>query len=345
MKSKVLACCFGALWTPGASAQEPQTRAIDLFEAAKPLDMAQPIFPVSASMKGEEGWVIVNFMIDEQGQAFEPMVVDSMGDDRFIDAAVRALADSAFEPARLSGSRIASSGTFRYTFMLEGREEGARPGFVSRFRRFTRSVGAGEREEAQAELEALEEAGARSLYEDAFLNVARYFYAIQYGSPADQMTYLARALYVHDEKTHETYLPKEDALVFWPQLFVLQAQNRHFVEALDTYEILVAIGADEAAASLADTVAQLRQIAVDDTSYSVAARTDRAGSWHIGLLKDEFYLDSIESSIDEIKLRCEQRYVFFEFEPGVTYRIPSEFGQCELQVLGDADAGFELVQL
>jgi TonB family protein len=268
MQCKVLAFCVAVSWICPGAAPNAQPQAVELFEASRLLDAVTPKFPASASMRGEEGWVIVNFMIDEAGQAFEPMVVDSMGDNLFIDAALTALDDSTFVPASLSGKAINSSKTIRYTFVLENREKGARRSFTSRYRRFIRFVDDDEQEKAQAELERLEENGARSLYEDAFLNLARYYYAAEYGSSEEQMTYLEKALFFDNEATHETYLPKEDALTYWPRLFVLQARNKHFAEALTTYEVIKAIGADEAAASLADAVAQLRDLAVNDTAYA-----------------------------------------------------------------------------
>lgn len=296
-------------------------------------------------MKGEEGWVIVNFMVDEEGQAFEPMVVDSMGDDQFIDAALTALDDSTFSPASVSGMPITSSKTLRYTFVLEGHEDGARPAFVSRLSRLTRFINDDEQDSARAELERLEEDGAHSLYEDAYLNLARYYYAVRYGSPVDQMTFLGRALFFDDADSYETYLPENAALKLWPQLFVLQAQNRWFAEALDTYEIIAHIGADDAEAALADAASHIRELAADDTSYAVSARTNPSGSWSIVLFKDEFYLTNLEANIGELKLRCDQRYVFFDFEADTQYKIPPQFGRCELEVLGDANAGFDLVQL
>jgi hypothetical protein len=161
----------------------------------------------------------------------------------------------------------------------------------------------------------------------------------------NRIAYLGRALYFNREGTFDTYLPEAEAFVLWPQLFVLQAQNRRFAEALATYDVIAAIGADEAHASLADAVAQLREIAVNDTAYAVTARTDESGSFSIELFKDEFYLDDVEANIDQIKLRCDQRYVFFEFEAGRQYKVSSQFGQCQLEVLGDAGVGFKLVQL
>lgn len=345
MKRKLTLCFLGALWVYAAPAQEPQTRAVELFEAVGNLDVAKPVFPASAAMSGEEGWVILNFMVDEQGQAFEPMVIDMIGDDQFVKAALKALEDSKFVPASLSGNPITGSKTVRYTFVLDQQKRGARAAFVSRYRRFTRSIDADDQDETRAELEALEEGGARSLYEDAFLNLARYNYAVKYGSSEEQMTYLERALYFNEEGAYETYLPEADARTLWPQLFVLQARNGRFAEALATYEIIAAIGADEAHASLADAVAELREMAVNDAAYAVTARTDRNGSFSIDLFKDEFYLDDAESNIDQIKLRCDQRYVFFEFEADTKYKVPPQFGQCQLEVLGEADTGFKLVQL
>lgn len=131
-------CLSAALVVCAAGAQEPRNEVIEIFESPRFLHLVSPKFPANAAFRADEGWVIVNFMVDEQGKAFEPSVVDSMGNRAFEAAALDALAESSFKPATLSGKAIVGSETVRYRFVIEDRQNAARWNFVSRYRRLLR---------------------------------------------------------------------------------------------------------------------------------------------------------------------------------------------------------------
>ncbi len=42
--------------------------------------------------------------------------------------------------------------------------------------------------------------------------------------------------------------------------------------------------------------------------------------------------------------RCQQRFVFFKFDPAIRYRVPPEYGNCGIEVVGDPGTQFELIQ-
>ena len=318
---------------------------IETFTDAKISQKVLPKYPYTQLNSGEEGWVVVNFMVDEDGNTFEPMVLDSMGTAGFEKQALRALKDTKFTPATLSGKPVTSSHMFRYSFMIENHPHAASQAFVHRYRLFISHLEKGNQEETAKFLSQLESWGAKSLYEEAFLNLAKFNYARRYDSPESQLKYLTRALYFDDESTFETFLPKKSARELWPLLFVLQVKNNRFAEALETFKVIQKIGNNKAVQKLASAKKQIESLQKDNTRYKIAGKTDEYGYWSITLYKDEFYLDKVSSTINEIKLRCEKKFVFFKYTANMKYKVPDEYGECSMAVTGDANTTFELVQL
>jgi hypothetical protein len=81
-----------------------------------------------------------------------------------------------------------------------------------------------------------------------------------------------------------------------------------------------------------------------DERYAVRGQLDSAGACEIRLLKDRFWIQNVVGHIAELKLRCQRSFVFYEFEPGASYDVTDEVGRCGLQVIGDPDTEFRLMQ-
>lgn len=46
----------------------------------------------------------------------------------------------------------------------------------------------------------------------------------------------------------------------------------------------------------------------------------------------------------EIKLRCDKKYVFFHYYPEISYRTPQEYGDCQMELVGNPGTRFNLIQ-
>ena len=55
-------------------------------------------YPRRQAARWQEGWVLMNFMVDPKGKPYEIEVMDSVGDDYFRKAALRAVETWRFEP-------------------------------------------------------------------------------------------------------------------------------------------------------------------------------------------------------------------------------------------------------
>jgi len=346
-----VAVFVGLLWSsaaglaaaePGerAGEQRPEDAAPGVFQGPARQDLKVPYYPRSRRQDGTEGWVQLHFMIDPQGQPYEIAVTDSTGDSAFEESAVRAVERSTFEPAYLDGRPIDASYDLKISFALESEgPPGARASFVREYRRVMAAIESGDRPEAATRLDELE---VRNLYEDAYLNVARYWYFKSWGDRLQRLGALRRAV-AHEQE--QTYLPEE---VFrWALLtrFALEADLQDFAAALDTARLLRSQDLTrEQEAALEATVADIRALARDDRSFAVTGYTGADTSWYITLLKRNFYIDQVEGEIVEIKLRCDRDYVLFRYDPRMQYQVSEQQGNCHMEVVGEPGTTFRLVQ-
>jgi hypothetical protein len=102
------------------------------------------------------------------------------------------------------------------------------------------------RADAASALNSLEEIGILNAYEDAYVNLARYTYALRYGDAITQIKYLRAALGESlSRPDFESCIEADAALAARRNLAQLQMKNAYFAEALDTLEMMRIKGDDE----------------------------------------------------------------------------------------------------
>ena len=62
------------------------------------------------------------------------------------------------------------------------------------------------------------------------------------------------------------------------------------------------------------------------------------------LYKNRFSIVVGAGHLNEIKLRCDKRYVFFKYDPQMTYDISDKYGRCEIELVGETGTKFALTQ-
>ena len=83
-----------------------QAKVIDTVINAKPIKRVPPKYPKHAARNGQEGWVKLSFVIDQQGNVLDPIVEDSSGIKSLEKAARIALKKWKYDPAKRDGEAI-----------------------------------------------------------------------------------------------------------------------------------------------------------------------------------------------------------------------------------------------
>lgn len=324
---------------PAAEETQPAVAApVELFKGPRGIDLKPPSYPQSERYSGGEGWVIVNVMIDPEGKPYEPTVVDSTGNKVFEKVALETVEKWRFEPASMNGTPIHAGNTLKLQFQLSG-ATGAREQFVKAYGQLVKAVDAGDRERADSRLALLE---VHNLYEDAYRGIAQYKYYLKWGTPAQQLAAVRRAL--AGEKDAK-YLSKDVFRSVLQTALSLEIRLQDYASALRTWEALRASGLDEASrAQWQTSIDKIQALRTDDKAYAVAGDFGERSSWFYGLLKRKFQLEVASGSIAEIKLRCDRQYVFFRFDPTLQYSIAGNNTGCSMELVGQPGTKFRLIQ-
>ena len=344
--STILHCLIGIfLLIPVIQAQESENETIDTMIAATSLPEQSPSleYPRGMARLGQEGWVEISFMVNTQGKVYEPTIVDFSGENAFIEKAEEHLLARTFRPALFNGEPVDSSGSIRYRFEMEQATSSASEQFFRRYKFFSSALNKKNFEESKKYLDRLDKGGAKNLYEDAFLNLAHFHYHLETGSNDNiKVFYLKRAV---DGDSQEKYLPENVYRAGIISLFQLQVGTRDYQGALETYDrILELQDNEELVAKLESTIQAIKEMKSDQSAYSLTGALNTFGHWELPLLKPSFSLDEIDGKLEEIKLRCERKYVFFAFIQEQQYLIPKSYGECDIELIGDPETSFTLIQ-
>ena len=318
-----------------------QESEITLYAGPRKLHFPPPYFPQNARQAGGEGWVNLQFMVDVEGRPYEIVVTDSVGHPSFRNAAIRALRSAIYEPANLNGEPLDAGLRQKYVFTLEGKGAVGR-GVASAVRRLSRFAEQGDKAGADSAMERIDQLPVRNLQEDAWLGAAKYTYYEKWGTPAEQLRALNRAV-AHERG--DAYLPRGAFRHAQLNRFRLLVSMNHFAEAIAAFESLQELDPnDERLPDLQAVVDNLEELRQDDRAFTVDGELDDHGLWSHRLFKDHFSLRDIEGAVVELKLFCDTAFVFFRFDDRKTYRIGEGHGNCNLIVVGDSDTAFTLAQ-
>jgi TonB family protein len=322
-----------------SSPATPDAVPIELFQAPKPLKIRSLDYPRSQSQVGNEGWVELGFMIDPKGKPYEITVVDSSGIEAFEEEALNAARNWVFEPARLGNEPIDAGFGFKVTFAMTQPASGASQEFVRAYKPLVKAIEAGDRARADELLAQLE---AKNLYEDAFKHVARFQYHRKWGTEREQLADLKRA--VAGEKAPR-YLSKELFVGVLDAMLTLETTAQDFGHALKTWERLRPLASKDLATKWQPAIDQILALQSSDRPFKMAAHIEKGTSWNGQLLRNRFHINVKTGQVSEIKLRCEKTYVFFRYEPELEYTVDARSGNCGIEVVGEHDTEFDLVQL
>jgi TonB family protein len=325
--------------TSGPDASAPVAK-IQTDVLLPPLLMKRPApnYPLAEAMRRGEGWVQLAMMVDPKGKPFEVTVEASSGDKVFEEAAVRAVEGATYQPGMLNGQPIESASKIKIVFLMNKPSLGARPEFVVQYTKLQKALGAKDKAAADAALKGLE---VRNLYEDAYLGLANYLYARQWGDEAQQLAGLRRAI-AYENTAH--YLTNLQFHLAQAQCLALEVKLHHYAEAQKLWTSLIGTGIDpETIEKIRPAMQQLDQIRDSDDAYDVSGAMPD-GTWELELYKRNFQIKVNAGHIAYVKLRCSKGFVRFAFDPAIEYKVNSKYGDCALELEGEVGTQFTLTQ-
>jgi len=189
-----------------------------------PVLQQQPEFPVSELRRGNEGWVIVSYGIDDEGNVVDARVTDSSGRDAFEHAALDAVQGWKYAP----GAPSATSA--QVNFVFERRVAKVSKSFFRKLKHIHESVELGQLDEASAAIRIMRRKGTPSAFENAYLLIAAGRLAGASGDLEGQIEYFRKAAL-----SEGRWLARSDYLKLLQGLTVLELQAGDYAAALRHY--------------------------------------------------------------------------------------------------------------
>ena len=312
---------------------------------AQVLKQTPPKYPRASKRRSQEGWVMLSFMIRENGSVVDPIIEDSSGEPDFDKAALKAVKSWRYDPATLDGEPVAQRQTrLVLTFAMDLPRRGAGLRFREGYTRASERLAEGDAAGAEQEWQSLGDFDGWNLYETARLWALYGLIGEAAGDDAKALAGLERAT-----RGGVAYLDKDFYLAALRKMFVLRLRVNDHAGALMIYSRLERQpGALDGYAQLSDAAAALRELVTGNEVLAVqGALIEVAGKpfWTRRLLRRQVSLEAIRGKLDQVDLRCEWGRAKYKPAESVTWTLPAEWGDCDIYVTGKRGARFTLLEL
>ena len=208
---------------------------------AAALAQTAPEFPQLELKRGHEGWVVLEFSIDETGQVADPSISDSSVSDAFNEAVLAAASDWTFD----AGNERQSSALVNFVF--EEKRPRLTKKFAGRYAKVHRAIDRGDLSTAEDRLAEIREDKKLNASELAYSYLAEGRIAGERGDKSAHLACFRKAILNHGHwVTDETYM----RLLYATTILGLQQQD--IASAVRDYELLVELESGRAIASNID---------------------------------------------------------------------------------------------
>ncbi len=337
--------------TEQAAVQIPQNEVESLaaFVPAKTLERVNPRYPEAAARNGQEGWVKMSYVIDENGNVQDPIIDDYAGHRAFKKQALRALKKWTFEPAMKNGKptqQCHQAIQFDFT-MSEGAVRGAKRSFVAKYRDIDALRKDGKIQEAEAKLNELHESNSLNRYENAWLWNMDAMLAEALGQPRRELQSLIRTLASAASHAGGDGTFDQGYLAYLLQkVFLLNARFGFYAEALESAELLANMeGQAERYESVKGSIDIINQHIASAENIFVPIELDERGTFFHTLVRNDFAFSEIKGDLKTVEVRCESHREVFTVAESHVWKIPQGWGQCRVLVQGDSGTAFNLVEV
>ena len=310
-----------------------------LFTPSTAEKLIKPYFPRDEQYTLGEGWVVLNYCVNTEGQAEQILVQATTGTEAFERAAIKALKASRFQPATRGGAPVQHCDRrSKYTFEMDPPAKQARRSFARAYREARDYLEAGDEAAAEPIIARLEQQGFKNLYEISYHRLLRGMLADLRGAYATAVDAYESAL-----DSGASRLPSKTVAATRLRVFKLAVARGRYAAALDTYSEAKADATKKRV--LADYnpfVDQVNALLTNAPAFATQGLL-RGQCWSMKLLRRSFYLAEVEGQLDGIELRCGEHYAAFA-NVDDAWLIPESWGECSLFVNGREGTTFKVVQ-
>jgi TonB family protein len=320
---------------------------VELVESiipANPIERVSPRFPTNAARNGNEGWVKLSFVVDENGAVLDPVIEDSSGIRGFERASLRAVKQWQYSPATRNGKNIEQCrNSVRLDFKLDKSINGGRKRFVREYKKAEEALKTGDIILAEKLITKMGKGKIWNSYEDAWFWMLKSEIEKTQGHDSSQLSSLNRVVF--SDKS-STYVGDRYYIYLLHQKFILEIKASLFSDALQTFSQIEQRPDNEKTVNVLEKYAtQARQILKNQDFIIVQGKVGSNGDWWHSLSRNRFMFSDISGTLDTVELRCDNKREKYTVAEYTEWEIPKSWGRCKIMVIGDTQANFNLVEI
>lgn len=331
-----------------AATANAQTYVINVSNIgdAVAIEQAKPEYPEGLVRRGQDGWVRMHFVIDADGRAVDPIIVDSSGGQAFEAKAIEVAQTWRFEVPESDAETPNNLVNIR-TQVRRGAGTASRD-FKRAYNGIVEQFGAEQIDSARTEADAVQEKGGWNLYESTLLWLLIGRIESVEGHMAQKLEAYRRALSISTRRT----LGNRDRVMLTGAIFRLQDEMGLYAEAMRTFARLERLDeSNDLAAELAPRAAEIDALLQSDNALTARATIYNpcdcdAGKplWYYKPARRTFSFANPNGNVERFEARCETHRVRDDVELGKSWTLAPEWGDCRLFVFGDDGASFDFVE-
>lgn len=340
-------CVFASMLYPASAFAKSFDVQMDTSSVAvSALEQPAPEFPEGDMRRGQEGWVRLNFVVGPDGQAVDPIIVDSSGGSLFEQSALAVVSAWQFQPPE-AGVELANN-TVEVRFEIEGERDRATRNFLRRYRDIVQDLYYVNLDKARDRVDTANDFGGWNLYESTMLALLNARLEGAEGDNVEQLEHYRRALAL----SNPTSLDGKDRREVLGKILELEIETQQYGVALITLETLRAeAGSDANLADFADTVTRLESsvngsepLVANGTIYNPCNCDAGDPLWTYAPIRRSFSFDELNGNVERFEARCENNRISAQVETGTKWSLPADWGSCQVFVFGDDAATFEFIE-
>ncbi len=327
-----------------AAAQGSHDYTLDNAGDAVTLDQPGPDYPGDRVRRGQEGWVMMSYVVTEDGRAIDPIVLDSSGGGSFEAEARKVLPKWRFEPREAESPY----NVVKIRSEIRRGRDAATSNFIRRTRRIVTHLYEEEYDMAREQADSAYALGGWNLYESTMLWMMLGRVEGAEGNPAGKLEMYTRAGAMGNARALKT----DDRVELLEKIFLLEVHLEHRFAALATYEALKTLrGSDEAVARIEPRVETIRRtldaedtIAARATVFSPCDCEDGEPLWHYIPGRRTFSFDNVNGNVERFEARCERHRISGPASTGTRWTLQPDWGHCRVIVFGDDGSTFDFLE-
>jgi TonB family protein len=321
--------------------------SVELLETvipAKPIERVPAKFSRRAARNGNEGWVKLSFVVDENGAVVDPVIEDSSGIRDFEKASLRAIRQWQYSPAIRNGKKIEQChNSVQMNFKLDKGTKGGRKRFVREYKNTDEALKADNFVLAEQLITQMGEGKIWNSYEDAWFWMLKSEIAKAQGHDHSQLSSIWRVV---SSGQSDEYVGEAYYLYLLHQKFTLEIKASLFSDALQTFAQIEQRPDNEKTVSVLEKYAtRARQVLKNRDFIVVQGEIGSNGDWWHSLSRNRFMFSDIEGTLNTVEVRCDNKREKYTVAQNTEWKIPKRWGRCKIMVVGDTQANFNLVEI